>query len=210
MASAEEASISNLSSLRRPSSPVELSPTARLQNQHVWSFSLCWPMIVMTRCMWLIFVSNSSIADAKFAVSSNMARTSVIDGPSTSSNCLSIWILWIPASTPRKTGTAGDPFSVSSAAVNIWHNMSAMPPDMVADLMNATNAVEKTAMVPMKTVSTAKPFWQAFAWRGLFRSAQRQHRRQQRQAATQQQTCQIPMQKMPVINGTPKSTNPEP
>mmetsp|Transcript_25946 Transcript_25946/g.78118 ORF Transcript_25946/g.78118 Transcript_25946/m.78118 type:complete len:254 (+) Transcript_25946:1138-1899(+) len=128
IASAEDCCTLSTSSFRRPSSPVALFPRAFLQNQHECAFTLRSPTIERTRLMCSTFKSRPSIAAAKPAVSSKMARTSVMARPSTSSIRLIMVSLLMPSSMPRNIGPSGEPFSVSSASVKRLHNISVMPP----------------------------------------------------------------------------------
>mmetsp|Transcript_12333 Transcript_12333/g.34965 ORF Transcript_12333/g.34965 Transcript_12333/m.34965 type:complete len:208 (+) Transcript_12333:1382-2005(+) len=134
MASAEERSISRCSSGSSPIWPVALLPTARWQNQQVCSLILRWPTSVSIRCMWRSLAWRSSKVSAKGAVSSRMARTSDMAWPSTSSSDLSIRMRWMPSSTPRKMGPAGEPLSASSAKVSMWQSESPMAPPTSPDI----------------------------------------------------------------------------
>mmetsp|Transcript_143433 Transcript_143433/g.357402 ORF Transcript_143433/g.357402 Transcript_143433/m.357402 type:complete len:214 (+) Transcript_143433:1321-1962(+) len=208
IASAEDCWIVRVSSLSKPMSPVALLPMERSQNQHVCSMILCWPTSVSTRFMWLILMRSASIEAAKLAVSSRMARTSVMALPSTSRSLRTMEIRWMPSSTPRKLGSEGEPLSVSSAMTNNWHNMSLKPMLTSPEYPNAvSDAAKFVTEQPSATTATAH-FCQTCAPLGPLRSEHRQHRRQHLQRATKQQIPQSSKERMPPNAGRAKSHKP--
>mmetsp|Transcript_66970 Transcript_66970/g.157900 ORF Transcript_66970/g.157900 Transcript_66970/m.157900 type:complete len:218 (-) Transcript_66970:568-1221(-) len=133
MASAEEVCNANFSSFSRPNSPVWLLPVARTQNQQVCSLIFCCPTNVSTRFMCSTLAKRSSTADPNGAVSSRMARMSVMALLSTSRSCCSRATRWMPASTPKNKGSLGDPLSASSDIVSPWHSTSCRAMFKVSD-----------------------------------------------------------------------------
>mmetsp|Transcript_61513 Transcript_61513/g.178353 ORF Transcript_61513/g.178353 Transcript_61513/m.178353 type:complete len:244 (+) Transcript_61513:1158-1889(+) len=114
MESAEDCWMVTSSSFKRPTSPVALLPAAFWQNQHECSFTFAYPTSVKTRFMCSIFTIKVSMAVANVAISSRIARTSVIARPSTSNRRLTMLILPYAASVPRNSGFKGEPFNISS------------------------------------------------------------------------------------------------
>mmetsp|Transcript_121419 Transcript_121419/g.288504 ORF Transcript_121419/g.288504 Transcript_121419/m.288504 type:complete len:294 (-) Transcript_121419:346-1227(-) len=204
MASAEDCWRASSSSLRSPTSPVTLLPAARVQNQQLCSLSFCWPTRVNTRFMWSTFAKRSSMAEPNAAVSSKIARMSVMDLPSTSKSCRRRDMRLMPASTPRNSGSEGEPFSVSSAMVRLWQIASDTVMVRVSDRVYATKAPAEAATKITGTKQITPAFCQIAAGLGAFRSEQRQHLRQQRHIAVQQHTCHTHVKKRPASRGLPK------
>mmetsp|Transcript_46388 Transcript_46388/g.137090 ORF Transcript_46388/g.137090 Transcript_46388/m.137090 type:complete len:221 (-) Transcript_46388:355-1017(-) len=208
MASADDCFTVSVSSRSMPISPVALFPPARWQIQQVCSWILCWPTSVSTRCMWSIRISRLSMAEAKFAVSSKIARTSVIAWPSTSSCCLITLMRAMPSSMPRNWGAVGDPFRVSSAIVSMWQSMSFTPALTSPEAVRARMDAMEIAPVQVAERRSTTAFCHVLVGRAPFRSWQRQQRRQQRQATTPQHVVQTRIEKQPMTTGMPKSIMP--
>mmetsp|Transcript_34649 Transcript_34649/g.56744 ORF Transcript_34649/g.56744 Transcript_34649/m.56744 type:complete len:286 (-) Transcript_34649:154-1011(-) len=204
MASAEDCCSERSNSFRSPTSPVTLLPAAWAQNQQLCSLSFCCPTRVKTRFMCSTLANKSPMAEPNVAVSSRIALTSAMDLPSTSRSWRSKDMRWMPASRPKNRGSAGDPFSVSSAMFKPWHSTSATLMVTLSDAVYVTKRPAKEATKMMGTKQARHTFCQMAPGRGVLRSAQRQHLRQGRKAAVQQHTCQTAMKNTPTTTGMPK------